>query len=133
MLGSMHLHIRADRLSSPRPSIPRVHRSIYYKPLILYFKLSACCYKGPVSTFTIFPFLQILKKPRTQLKTVFYFVFLYDKLLLKIKIDTSALVFLYGLLDSITPYISLFGAWNNLQIMIIPVFQVRSQRFKEVL
>ena len=49
--GFMLLRVRADGLSSPWPSIPSMHWSTYNKPLLLYFKLSACFYKGPVSTF----------------------------------------------------------------------------------
>ena len=60
--GFMLLRIRADGLSSPWPSIPSMHWSAYYKPLMLYFKLSACFSKGPVSTFMGFPDGAVVRK-----------------------------------------------------------------------
>ena len=60
--GFMLLRVRADGRSSPWPTIPSMHWSTYNKPLMLYFKLSACFYKGPASTFMGFPDGAVAKK-----------------------------------------------------------------------
>ena len=60
--GFMLLRVRADGRSSPWPTIPSVHWSTYNKPLMLYFKLTACFYKGPVSTFMGFQDGAVVKK-----------------------------------------------------------------------